>query len=236
MNARAKPKPLYEQVKTHVVDRIADGTWAVGDRIPGEHKLAAVLGASRLTVHRAFGELANEGILTRVQGVGTFVAPRKPVSTIVRLHNIADEIRERGDRFSASIHCLEVIPASHELARHLEMVPGRDVFHSSIVYSANGVPQQLEERYVSPEFAPDFLKQDFLQRSTSDYLQSIAMPTSATLTIEALLADGDICALLQIPRSEPCLVVKRQTRVDGKVTTYTRYFHPGTRYRVSSDF
>lgn len=229
------PMPLYERIKAHVVERIADGTWKVGDRIPSEHELADTLGASRLTVHRAFRELAMEGVLTRLHGVGTFVAPMKPASTMVRLHNIADEIRERGDRFSTKVHRIEAVKATHDLARQFAVEPGVDLFHSVIVYSGNGVPVQLEDRYVSPRFAPDYLKQNFLTQSTTDYLQSIARPTAARLEISALMADAETCRLLEIPRNEPCLVVSRRTWVQDSVTTYTRFFHPGSRHRISSE-
>ncbi len=231
-----KPMPLYERVKTYVTNGIARGAWKVGDRLPSEHELAATLGASRLTVHRAFRELAGNGVLSRVHGVGTFVAPPKPISTIVRLHNIADEIRERGDRLSTRVHRLIRVRAGAELAARFEIAPKDYLFHSIIVYSANDVPLQLEHRHVSPAFAPDFLKQDFANRSTTDYLQAIAMATEANLMIEAQMPDADICRLLKMDKDEPCLVVTRQTRVDRLVTTFTRFYHPGSRHRISSHF
>lgn len=229
------PMPLYEQIKSYVLDRIENGTWKAGDRVPSENELAATLGASRLTVHRAFRELAAAGVLTRLHGVGTFVAPPKPASAIVTLHNIADEIRERGDRASARVHRLARIRANRELAAQFDIAPNSDLFHSVIVYSANGIPVQLENRYVLPVFAPDYLEQDFLLQSTTDYLQSIARATTATLVIEALMADAETCRLLEMSRKEPCLVVTRQTRVQDLITTYTRFYHPGSRHRISSE-
>ncbi len=229
-----RPMPLYERIKAYVVDRIADGTWKAGEKVPSEHGLAATLGASRLTVHRAFRELTDAGILTRLHGVGTFVAAARPASTIVKLHNIADEIRERGDRFSAKVHRIVTIQATRDLAARFEIAPKTALFHSVIIYSSNGVPVQLEDRYVLPKFAPDYLKQDFASQSTTDYLQAIAHATEASLLIEAQLADAETCRLLDIKRSEPCLVVTRQTRVNDLITTYTRFFHPGSRHRIAS--
>lgn len=228
--------PLYERIKAYVTDRIANGTWKAGDKVPSEHELAATLGASRLTVHRAFRELADVGILSRLHGVGTFVAEPKPISTIVRLHNIADEIRDRGDRLSVKVHRIEKVRATEDLAARFEIAPKSELFHSVIVYSANDTPVQLEDRYVSAEFAPDFLEQDFTRRSTTDYLQAIALATEALLLIEATTPDPECCRLLDMPRNEPCLVVTRQTRVQNLVTTYTRFFHPSSRHRIVSHF
>lgn len=231
-SAQIRPMPLYERIKGYVIDRIADGTWKEGEQVPSEHALAATLGASRLTVHRAFRELSTAGILTRLHGVGTFVAPAKPASTIVKLHNIADEIRERGDKFSAKVHRLTVTSATSELAARFACAQNADLYHSVIVYFANDVPVQVEDRYVSPAFAPDYLKQDFVSQSTTDYLQAIARATDASLVIEALMADSEICRLLDISKKEPCLVVTRRTWVNDLITTYTRFFHPGSRHRI----
>lgn len=230
-----RPMPLYERIKTFVVERISDGTWKAGDKVPSEHELAVALGASRLTVHRAFRELATAGVLTRLHGVGTFVAPKKPASMIIKLHNIADEIRERGDQLSTKVHRLNAIKATRDLARYLEVDPGAALFHSVIVYSANGIPVQLEDRYVSPAFAPEYLKQDFSTQSTTDYLQSIARATLARLEIEALMADAETSRLLEMPKNEPCLAVTRRTWVQDLVTTYTRFIHPGSRHRISGE-
>lgn len=231
-----KPQPLYQRIKSYVADRIANGTWKAGDRVPSEHELAATLGASRLTVHRAFRELTAAGILSRLHGVGTFVSKPGAASTIVRLHNIADEIRRRGDRLSVKVHRLAKIKATRHLAACFEIEPRDELFHSLIVYSANDLPVQLEDRHVSPEFAPEFLKQDFRAQSTTDYLQSIALATEALLMIEAVRPDANTCKLLDMPGDEPCLTVTRQTRVGELVTTHTRFFHPGSRHRITSHF
>jgi GntR family histidine utilization transcriptional repressor len=237
---RTKPKgapmPLYERIKTYVTDHISSGEWKAGDRVPSENELAGTIGASRLTVHRAFRELADIGVLNRLHGVGTFVAEQKPMSAIVTLHNIADEIRERGDRLSVKVHKLHKVRANEELAEHFEVQVKSELFHSLVAYSSNDVPVQLEDRYVSPAFAPDFLKQDFTRGSTTDYLQAIAMATEASMIIEAMTPTEEFCRLLEMPRTEPCLVVTRNTRVHLLATTFTRFYHPSSRHRIISHF
>ena len=84
---------LYLAVKEHIRARIQDGTWKVGDRIPSEHELVGTLKVSRMTVHRALRELAEQGALTRVAGVGTFVAEPKAQSGLTQVANLADEVR-----------------------------------------------------------------------------------------------------------------------------------------------
>lgn len=224
------PQPLYEQIKLHVLDRIADGTFRPGAKIPSDNQLAAELGTSRLTANRALRELTASGVLQRINGVGTFVAQPRASSTFVLLHNIADDIRKRGDVLSIRVHAVERVHAAGDTARRFGFSGSDWVFHSLIVYCANGSPVQLEDRFVSPDFAPDFLNQDFAKQSTTDYLQSIALPSRTEHEIQAVLPDSKEAKLLEVKESDPCLVVSRRTWVGPSVTTFTRFIHPGTRH------
>jgi DNA-binding GntR family transcriptional regulator len=78
--------PLYQQVRTTVLERIETGVLRPGDRLPAEQALAHELGTHRLTVRRALEELAREGVLHARQGVGTFVTARPtPLSVTLPL-------------------------------------------------------------------------------------------------------------------------------------------------------
>ena len=67
--------PVYEQVKAWIRGHIAGGQWRPGDPVPSEAALMETFGVSRMTVNRALRELAAEGLVDRVQGSGTTVAP-----------------------------------------------------------------------------------------------------------------------------------------------------------------
>lgn len=226
----SQPQPLYEQIKLHVLERIADGTFRPGAKIPSENQLAAELGSSRLTAHRALRELTVSGVLQRIAGVGTFVAPPRASSTFVLLHNIADDIRNRGEVLSIRVHAVEQTSVPPDIAQRMGTRARVPVFHSLIVYCANGSPVQLEDRFVSPGFAPGYLNQNFTSYSTTDYLQSIALPTRTENEIQAVLPTAREAQLLELNESDPCLVVTRKTWVGDDVTTFTRFIHPGTRH------
>ncbi len=86
------PGPLYLKVKKIIKERIVSGKWPPEDRIPSENDLVTALGVSRMTVNRALRELTAEGYLIRVQGVGTFVSPRKPVAAMLELGAIKKKV------------------------------------------------------------------------------------------------------------------------------------------------
>ena len=70
-------EPVYECIKHHLRAQIDRGELAEGARVPSEHQLARQLSVSRNQTRQALRELELEGYVTRRQGSGTFVAPRK---------------------------------------------------------------------------------------------------------------------------------------------------------------
>lgn len=67
----------YQTLAQDIRAAILQGRYA-GGRLPTEAELARSYGVSRQTVRRAFQDLVGEGMVTRVPGRGTFVAPRQP--------------------------------------------------------------------------------------------------------------------------------------------------------------
>lgn len=226
--------PLYQQVKAFVLERIAAGDWTEGDLVPSENQITRDLGVSRMTAHRALRELTNAGVLRRVQGVGTFVAESKPQSELLEIRNIAEEIAERGHTHSARVHLLRRERADKWVAAALERRPGTPVFHSILVHSENGIPVQVEDRYVNPDFAPGYLSQDFTQQTPYTYLTALGPLDAAEHLIEAVVPDPLVQELLAITPDEPCLLLTRRTWSNGLVVSQARLTHPGSRYRLGS--
>ncbi|STR46286.1 Histidine utilization repressor [Klebsiella oxytoca] len=81
---RSAPAPFYEKVKQAISEKIHSGVWRPHDRIPSEAELVAQFGFSRMTINRALRELTDEGLLVRLQGVGTFVAEPKGQSRCLK--------------------------------------------------------------------------------------------------------------------------------------------------------
>jgi len=231
----AEPLPHiapYARIKRHVVARIESGEWNVARRVPSENQLAAEFSVSRMTARRALLELAHEGWLVRSQGLGTFVADRKPALSILEVRNIAEEIVERGHCYSNRVLRLEAEEASESVAMNLGLNMGSRVFHSIIVHIENDVPVQLEDRCTNPAVARDYLKHDFTRETPNAYLSRLAPIEAIEHTIEAVLPAAHVARWLRMPRSEACLQINRRTWSAGRVASYARLVHPGSRYRM----
>ena len=228
--------PLYLAVKQLIHERSDSGVWPPNFRVPSENELVSELGVSRMTANRALRELANEGVIKRVQGVGSFVAERKGGTALFEVRNIAEEIRKRGHTHTAEIIRMQRDAAAPEISDALGIGLGEVVFHSIIVHFENGVPAQVEDRYVNPGVAPDYADQDFTQTTPYAYLTAVAPLSQAEHVVEAVLPQAWEAKLLAISPADPCLLIRRRTWSAARCVTAVRLLYPGARYRMEGFF
>ncbi len=240
MQDYVKKTPLYQVVKDHILGLIKSGKWPMDKRLPSESELVAELGVSRMTVNRALRELSNEGYITRLAGVGSFIADtaeKKVQSHPLEIQNIAADIRQRGHTYSCSVNTLTEVRADTETAMAFGIAPGSRLFYSEIIHDESGMPIQMEERYVLPAFAPDYLVTDFTRVTTNEYLMSMDGPIDEIEQIvQACMPDPKHRKHLQLGNKEPCLLLLRRTWVNGAVVTATKLYHPASRYQFGSRY
>ena len=230
------PRPLYQRIEDHVVGHIDAGDWRPGDRVPPESALVRQMGASRMTVNRAIRELVQEGLLTRVQGSGTFVIEPRAPADLLELRNIAEEIRETGREHSARLVELSAEPAGKRVAAMMELAPGAEVFHSIMLHLADGAPVQVEERFVNPACAPDYMSLDFSAVTPNQYLMEAAPLSEVEHVVEAVLPEPEVRKLLEIRAGEPCLRLHRRTWSRGRVASSATLTYPGATHRFATRF
>jgi len=230
------PSPIYARLKQAILQKIASGEWKANERVPSESELVHALNISRMTANRALRELTAEGALVRQQGLGTFVAEKKAHSALFEVHNIAEEIAERGNRYHAKQLMLEKGRASTSEAVNLGLKTNAEIFRSSILHFENDLPIQLEERVVNAELAPDYIKQDFTLDPPYVYLMKTAPLSEGEHLVEAILPNEYERDLLQIEATEPCLQIKRRTWSGEKMVTTARLLHPGSRFQLFGHF
>jgi GntR family histidine utilization transcriptional repressor len=227
---------LYQQIKDFVARKIQDGSLRAGDRLPSEHELVAQFGMSRMTVNRALRELVEQGRIVRVAGVGSFVAEQKPQSTLLQIANLASEIHDRGHDYRCDVLVVERVAASLEIAAALDVRTGESVYHSLCVHMEDGLPIQLEDRYVNPRAAPDYLAQDFKLLQPSEYLVRNVPFDEIEHVVDAVLPSTEQAARLQMEPAQPCLLLTRRTWTRGVPVTLVRCLHPATRYHLGSRY
>ena len=152
-------KYLYETLADCITQKIDEGIWKVGMKLPGEKELTGILGGGRSTIREALDLCVERGLLQKKNGVGTFV-----VSKSVTLNNPLEQLNSVGDMIKAagcepeSVHysikhcqpdqdmCEEFGLDSNE--RIVEMSRGRVANRTPVAFSVNVFP----EKYVGNIF------------------------------------------------------------------------------------
>ncbi|MFO1227833.1 UTRA domain-containing protein [Roseateles sp.] len=234
----AKPTadPHYLRIKTHLKEGMASGRWEAGDLLPSEGQLTMRFKISRMTANRALRELEQEGLIERVQGVGSFVAQLHRAPAVVQVREVADVIAAHGGQHDWVVQRTERARASAQQAAELGLKRGAPVFVAVVVHRDGGVPLQVETLVVNPQVAPDFLGQDFSQQQPAAYLQELAPLSSSRTLVEAALPSEDDARWLAVPRRSPCLVVRRIHYSRGVAVATSRWVHPGARLQLHGVF
>jgi DNA-binding transcriptional regulator YhcF (GntR family) len=71
-------RPLFDQLRTQVIDGVRDGALPPGSRLPTVRELAGQLGVAVNTVARAYRELETAAIVETRGRFGTFIARYDP--------------------------------------------------------------------------------------------------------------------------------------------------------------
>lgn len=168
MSAPALKRSLVDIALEQIRQRIDDGTWPLGQRLPPEPELAEIIGISRNTVREAVRVLTFSGVLEVRQGDGTYVrACADPLSTMQALarSSVEQALEARGmieieasrlaalRRTEADLTALrEALAASAARSSYEDLQDYIDhdlVFHQRVVDSAHNPVLSELYRYFS---------------------------------------------------------------------------------------
>ena len=110
------PVPLYHQLETDLMERIASGEFGPGATLPTEEAIGAAYGVSRITVRKALDSLFQAGRIVRRRGVGSFVAKSAQDVHSIQLSGSLDEFLATAGKLNSTVIRLDEIVADAELA------------------------------------------------------------------------------------------------------------------------
>lgn len=139
--------PLYQQIKSLILNGLRLGEWKPGEAIPSEVELAARFRVSQGTVRKAIDELAAENLLLRRQGKGTFVATHAERQVQFRFLKLVPDSGLPGSEGPAQRNIIEChrTRATADVARALQLRNGESVLQARRLLSFAGTPTILED-------------------------------------------------------------------------------------------
>lgn len=233
---KSLPTPAYLQLKDQLSRAIAGGAIRPGSALPSERQLAANLGLSRMTVRRAFDELAADGRLEQRQGSGTYVRGEPFEQIIDRVLGFTAEAQGLGLDPGSKLLSAERVAADDPVAAALNVALGATVLRITRLRTADGEPLAIQEAHLPPRLKT--LSLSDLQANGSLYVtleqQFGVSPVRAHQTVGARLPTRAESAVLSIGRDVPVLALERTTiDTTGQAFEYVRSAYRGDRYRLA---
>ncbi|MCR0982392.1 GntR family transcriptional regulator [Roseomonas populi] len=210
MSAAVEP---FKSRRVYLVlrDRIAGGALPAGARLPGEPDLAAEHGVARVTVRRALDQLAQDGLVERRPGVGTFVlgGTALPPAT-ADFADVFTHLKEMGRRTEVRLLSFGYAVPPPPVAQALELLPGeaaqravrvRRTADGPFSYLTTHVPARIGQTYSEAELASQPLLA-LLERSGLRIGR-------ARQSIGATLAGPDVAEVLEVGIGAPLIALTR---------------------------
>jgi GntR family transcriptional regulator len=203
-------KPLYQQVKDLLIERLIGGYWKPGDLLPSEFQLAEELGVSQGTVRKALDEMTAGNLLVRRQGRGTYVAEHDQEHALFHFFKMTDR------------NGLPLVPESRVLRRargpakpveaaRLALARDAEVTRIIRVRSLGGRPAIFERIVLPTALFPGLLDGRELPNTlytlfARDYGITVAR---AEERLTAVAAGAEAAKYLEIERDTPLLSIDR---------------------------
>lgn len=213
--------PLYHRIENDLKSKIFSGHFKPGDILPSERELIEIYKVSRLTAREAVSRLANQGLVEKIQGKGTFVSTPKPKHSMSSLYSEGEEVLMRNYEIKTKVLDLKIIIPDAIVSKNLKLKDKKEkVVYLERLRYANNYPVALIKSYLPYKLVPDLQLVDFTNRSLYRTLEeSYRMQLyDADEIIEAVKADARSAELLEIKKGTPLLFNHRTVRLLDRST------------------
>ncbi|MDQ3491822.1 MAG: GntR family transcriptional regulator [Chloroflexota bacterium] len=224
--------PRYRTIEQALRQRIA--ALRPGDQLPSDTQLCAEFSVSRMTARNAMQRLAEDGLLRRLPGRGSFVTEPSTHRRADRLMSFSREMARRGGRVSSVVVAREIRPAGPGEAASLRVREGDPIVYLQRVRCADDQPIALETAILERRASPAVMAADLRSGSLHAALLAAGhVLRRGTATISAEAASADDARLLGTTRGGPMLVERRViVDLDGRPVEATESRYPADRYAL----
>ena len=231
--------PLYAQLEEILRAKIAAGQWQPNERVPSENELNKSYGLSRMTARGVLTTLVNDGLLFRVPGKGTFLAPVKINAVSPAYRGVREQLEAMGYETSTAVLSVRLEGPSTRVRDRLRLEAGQAVYAIDRLRSVSGEPISLHHSFVPAHLAPGLDAHDTATEQLCVVLEKhygLAMKRVEE-HLEAASAGAAEAKHLAMRTGQPVLLLE-DTIGDAAGTTfeYSRIVFRGDKIRLRFDY
>jgi GntR family transcriptional regulator len=228
------PAPLYIQLQTVLREAIKQRVLPPNSAILPERELAEEYAVSRITVRKALEGLAEEGLLTRRRGAGSFVAGARVEKNFSMLSSFSEDMASRGRRPHSVWVSRSVGNVTPTESLSLGLSPGAVVYRFSRIRYADDTPMALEYATVPGYCLPSL---EAVGQSLYEALGKAGYrPARALQRLRAVVFTQEQAQALGVPFGEAGLLIERRGFLrDGRACEFTTSYYRGDAYDVVAE-
>ena len=235
---RSLPLPKYHQIYLVLREQLQEGLFVGG--LPSELALTQQFGVARVTVRRALGQLASEGLILREPGRGTRPIEvhqtnvPEPVAGAQRAHlaGLLENLVSMSRHTTVKVLEVENVAASVTVASALQLLPGAVVQKAVRVRSTRQGPLSHITTFVPALVARGMGRRELARKPILVLLEESGVQVGrAEQTISARLADAEVARHLDVAVGSALLAVRRLIYdVDDKPVQWLHGLYRPDRY------
>jgi GntR family transcriptional regulator len=205
---------VRDVLRSQILEGAYGGLAAARPALPSESELAAELGVSRNAIREALELLRGEGLITRVQGSGTFVTGAKLRQHLDRLEGLAESLAGHQLPVDNEVLSIRESNATPFVAAKLELPENAPILFIERLRSVGGLPLSLDTTSLRIGAIPadaELGQQDVFALIEHELGVRLGW---ADITVEAVSADANTAKLLRIRTGAPLLLLHRLTHLE----------------------
>lgn len=215
-----------------------NGTHPIGELLPSEKDLINTYGVSRITAKRALDELAEEGLVRRERGRGTFVIggdQRDLVHTPIQanINALMSHLSVIGLETTVQVKQFEYLQANPWVCEQLQLESGALIQKATRIRLYKNKPFSISISHVPEEIGRNYTEKDLYLKPMVNLIQNAAGASIQNVqqTITCTLADETTASMLEVNIGSPLLKLRRVfITTIGKAVNYAEMLYSPQRF------
>lgn len=238
---RSSPLPLYVQLENALVERIRTQGLKPGDRLPTEAEIEEEYAVSRATIRTSLNRMVADGIIQRVQGLGSFVARPRPMHQPM-LNSFTQNMRNQGFQPGRRLLRIETVQPDDDVRAALQLPRGECLYAERLLL-ADHLPIALARTWVPVDVLAGRMDLFTAEALNAGSLYELLQGPDGGLvldrgveTVRAAAAGEAEAVLLECPVGSPTLVVRRSSFLaSGRTVEWSVMTFAADRYEYHVD-
>lgn len=229
--------PLYIQLAQSIEERIQEGIFRPGSKIPSETELMKDYSVSRITVRQAMKYLSERNLIVRRRGLGSFVRGADVRQTVEELFGIYQSLIKFEPDLTMELLKYEEVPANQEVRENLQIQKHEKVLKFVRVYRLENEVLLAADVFIPWSIAGNWSQEEAAVKDSLHLLDEHAglRIENMQIWIRAVKATESMAEYLQVPINSPVLELRRLAFTEnGKPVQYAVVAFHGESFELTT--